>query len=122
MKRLKWKIAERIQFSRGNYMRLIAKFDNSHKWLENGAICTVQDFRSDVRRLARAYGAKEVELKPLFDEDDKATEKRENVVQFLQLSPGYFFRIPLLRRDGEPIEYREFSEDEVFSRRGGESK
>lgn len=122
MKRLRWKISGEVKFSRGNYMRLIAKFDNSRKWIENGAICTVQDFRSDVRKLAQVYGAKEVELKPLFDEDDKATEKRENVVQFLQLSSGYFFRIPLLRRDGEPIEYREFSEDEVFSRRGGESK
>lgn len=121
MKRLKWKIAEGIQFSWGNYMRLIAKFDNSRKWLENGANCTVQDFRSDVRRLAQVYGAKEVELKPLFDEDDNATEKRENVVQFLKLSSGYFFRIPLPRRDGELIEYREFSDDEVF-RKDGDTK
>lgn len=103
-------------------MRLIAKFDNSRKWLENGAICTVQDFRSDVRRLAQVYGAKEVELKPLFDEDDNATEKREDVVSFLKLSAGYIFRIPLPRRDGEPIEYRELSETEVFFRKGSEEK
>ena len=113
-KRIKW-IAPGISFSRGNYTELIAKFDNSRKWLKLGAYTTTSGFKSSIRNLAQAYGASVVEIKSLWDKNEEPTEDRMNVVNYKLLSDGYWFYIPKQVPEGSKREFIEFSEDEVFA-------
>lgn len=113
-KRLKW-ITNGVSFNRGNYEELIAKFDNSKKWLKLGAYTTTSGFKSSIRNLAEAYGASVVEIKALWDEDEKPTEDRENVVNYGKLSEGYWFYIEKWVPEGAKREFIEFAPEEIFA-------
>ena len=113
MSRIKWVINDGISFNRGNWDMLIAKFDNSKKWLMPSALCTASTFRAEIRQLAQDFGAKVVEVKKLFQEG-KPVEKRQDVVDFLKLSSGYIFRIEKSVPEGARREFIEFTPDEIF--------
>ena len=111
---MKW-ITNGVSFRRGNWETLIAKFDNSKMWLAVGACCTADTFKASIRRLAQSYGASTVEVKPLWDENDRPTEPRENVVSFKLLSEGYWFYIPKAVPEGAKREFIEFAPEEIFA-------
>ena len=81
--RLKWKM-NNVSATRGNTSTCIAKFDNSHVWLQGDAIMSVQTFKSNARAIADLFGAKAVEIKYLHADDAEGTltEPRENIVMF----------------------------------------
>ena len=79
--KLKW-IMNGVTFNRSNYRPVIARFDNTTCWLSLAACTTTSGFRAAVRELATAYGAKTVELKYFYD-DDNQTET--NVVDFMDM-------------------------------------
>ena len=112
-KRIKW-IAPDVSFSRGNFEDVIAKFNNSRKWFRVGAVCSTQTAKSDFRKLAQDFGAESVEIKPLWGVDEEPTEDRMNVVDFRQLSNGYFFYIEKAVPEGATREFIEFEPSELF--------
>ena len=81
--KLKWNM-NNVVAARGNTYTCIARFDNSRFWLKVNAITSVQNFKSDIRRIAQLVGAKEVEIKYLHMDDEVGTltEPRENIVLF----------------------------------------
>jgi hypothetical protein len=113
-KRIKW-IAPDVSFSRGNYESVIAKFDNCKKWLRVGAVCSTQTAKSDFRKLAQEFGAETVEIKHLWGADEEPTEDRMNVVDFRQLSDGYWFYIEKAVPEGATREFIEFEASELFA-------
>ena len=113
-KRFKW-ITNGVSFNRGNYEDLIAKFDNSRKWLKVGAYCTTSSFKSSIRNLAEVFGASVIEIKPLWDENEQPTEDRTNVVNYRKLSDGYWFYIPKQVPEGAKQEFIEFTPEEIFT-------
>ena len=112
MSRIRW-ITNDVSFNRGNWEILIAKFDNSRKWLMPSALCTAANFKAEIRQLAQDFGAKVVEVKKLY-ENENPVEKRQDVVDFLKLSSGYIFRIEKRVPDGAKREFTEFTPDEIF--------
>lgn len=110
---MKWINESNVEFNRGNYEPCIFKFDNSKVWFEPDAICTTQSVRALARKLGQAYGVKEVTIKYLWD-GDKATEPRENVVDFYSYCGKYYFRIPLPVQEGERREFKKFEDSELF--------
>ena len=112
--RKKW-ITNGVSFARGNHQPLIAKFDNSKMWLDLAACCTTQTFKDRIKSLAEAYGAKVIEVKPMWNEKEELTVDAEELVKFRKLSTGYrFFRekeVP----EGATREFIEFEECEVFA-------
>lgn len=110
--KLKWTLND-VTFNRSNYRPLIARFDNSKCWLAYCCNTTTSGFRSEIRRLARQYGAKSVELKYMYDEEDVQTEN--NVVGFLDLPSRYIFRIELAVPSGTPRKFIEYSPEEIFN-------
>lgn len=113
-KRMKW-ITNGVNFLRGNWEPIIARFDNSKMWLMDGCCCTADTFKASIRKLAQEYGASTVEVKPLLNEKDQPTEDRSNVVNFKRLSKGYWFYIPKAVPEGAKREFIEFSKEEVFA-------
>lgn len=112
-KRIKW-IAPDVNFNRGNYESVIAKFDNCKKWLRVGAVCSTQTAKADFRKLAQEFGAETVEIKPLWGLDEEPTEDRMNVVDFCQLSDGYWFYIEKAVPEGATREFIEFEPSQLF--------
>lgn len=108
---IKWNCKD-VNFSRGNYTPLVAKFNNSRVWLNVPVIMTTQAFRSSIRRLAQAYGAKTVTVKPFYDDNDIQTETQ--VVDFISLSNGYKFRNELAVKEGERRQFKLYEESEIF--------
>lgn len=113
-KRIKW-ITNDVSFRRGNWETLIARFDNSKKWLMNGSCCTADTFKASIRRLAQEFGASVVEVKYLWNQDEKPTEDRTNVVNYKKLSSGYWFYIPKWVPEGAKREFIEFAPEEIFA-------
>jgi hypothetical protein len=108
---LKWN-CEGVNFSRGNHEPLIAKFDNSKVWLNPTSMMTTQAFKSSIRRLAQAYGANSVTVKPFFSDNGVQTETQ--LVDYINLSPGYKFRNELSVKEGERRQFRYYEESEIF--------
>lgn len=94
-------------------------FDNTTCWLSLAACTTTSGFRAAVRELATAYGAKTVELKYFYDDDDNQTET--NVVDFMklyseELDKSYFiFRNELKVPSGTPRKFINYTESEIFT-------
>jgi hypothetical protein len=108
---IKWKMND-VTFNRGNYRPLIAHFDNSKCWLALAAMTTTTGFRSEIRQLASEYGAKIIELKYMYDEEDRQTETE--VIDFLKLDTGYIFRNELKVPAGTRRQFIKYSPDEIF--------
>lgn len=111
--RLKWTLND-VSFHRSNYRPLIAHFDNSKRWLAYAACTTTSGFRSIIRQLANEYGAKTVELKYMYDEEDNQTEADKNIVGFLDLPSGFIFRNELNVPSGTPRQFINYSPEEIF--------
>ena len=79
---MKWNI-KNVSSARGNTKSCIAKFDNCRVWIGSYAIMYVQNFKRVVREIGKLYGAKAVEVKYLYDEEEMVTEPKENIVLFL---------------------------------------
>lgn len=118
MMKLKWTM-NGVTFNRSNYRPVIARFDNTTCWLSLAACTTTSGFRAAVRELAAAYGAKTVELKYFYDDDDNQTET--NVVDFMklyseELDKSYFiFRNELKVPSGTPRKFINYTEGEIFT-------
>lgn len=115
--KMKWN-TNGVTFNRGNYRPLIAHFDNSKCWLSLAACTTTSGFRAEIRRLANEYGAKTVELKYFYDDNDNQTET--NVVDFMDIYSEeldkryYIFRSELKVPSGAPRKFIMYSPDEIF--------
>ena len=118
MMKLKWTM-NGVTFNRSNYRPVIARFDNTTCWLSLAACTTTSGFRAAVRELATAYGAKTVELKYFYDDDDNQTET--NVVDFMklyseELDRSYFiFRNELKVPSGTPRKFINYTEGQIFT-------
>lgn len=115
--KMKWN-TNGVTFNRGNYRPLIAHFDNSKCWLALAACTTTSGFRAEIRRLANEYGAKTVELKYFYDDNDNQTET--NVVDFMDMYSEeldkryYIFRNELKVPSGTPRKFIKYSPEEIF--------
>ncbi len=115
--KLKWTM-NGVTFNRGNYRPLIARFDNSKCWLSLAACTTTSGFRSEIQQLANEYGAKTVELKYFYDDNDQQTETA--VVDFMKLYSEeldkcyYIFRNELKVPSGTPRQFINYSPEEIF--------
>lgn len=80
-----------IMYRRGCYECLIAQYDGKGPWYANDCLMTQQTMKSSFKRLGEHLGAQSIEVKPLYDEDDKPTEK--TVCAFMRMYDGtYRFR------------------------------
>lgn len=81
--RLKWNM-NNVSVTRGNMCTCIAKFDNSHIWLQGNAIMSVQSFKAQIQKIAQFCVAKSVEIKYLHEDNEVGTltEPRENIALF----------------------------------------
>ena len=66
---LKWNISKDIEFYKGNYQVLKAKFDNSNVWFTTDFYGTVFVQKTSFRELAKHYNAKTVTLEYMNDND-----------------------------------------------------
>ncbi len=116
--KLKWTM-NGVTFNRSNYRSVIARFDNTTCWLSLAASTTTCGFRASIRELATTYGAKTVELKYFYDDDDNQTET--NVVDFIKLyseeldKSYYIFRNELKVPSGTPRRFVNYSEKQIFT-------
>ena len=116
--KLKWTM-NGVTFNRSNYRPVIARFDNTKCWLSLAACTTTSSFRASVRELATAYGAKTVELKYFYDENDNQTET--NVVDFMKLYSEelnkcyYIFRNELKVPSGTRRQFINYTENQIFT-------
>lgn len=114
-KRIKW-TTNGVSFARGNHTPLIAKFDNSRVWLALRACCTAATFKAEIRRLAQDFGAKEIEIKPEYTEDengrDHLTEK--NLIGFLYIDEKAVFSIDLPVPEGARRKIKHYKPEEIF--------
>lgn len=109
--KIKWTL-NGVSFARGNYRPIIARFDNSRCWFRVPAMTTTTGARSEFRALALEYGAKSVELKYFYDDEDQQTET--NVVDFLKLSTGYIFRNELNVPPGSRRQFVNYQPETLF--------
>lgn len=77
-----------ITYRRGCYESLIAQYDGKGPWYANGPLMTQQSMKSCFKRLGDELNAQGVEVKPLYDDDDNATEIEIRV--FTRLSDGLY--------------------------------
>lgn len=112
MGRIKW-ITNGVSFRRGNYEPLIARFDNTRCWLSYNACTTASGFRAVIRKLADEYGAKMVEIKYLYDEDDNVTE--DDIKGFLDLPGRFVFRNELKVPSGTERKFIDYNLADIFT-------
>lgn len=114
---IKWTMND-VTFKRSNYRPVIARFDNSKCWLSLACCTTTSGFRSEIRQLATEYGAKTVELKYFYDDNDQQTETA--VVDFMRLYSEeldkcyYIFRNELKVPSGTPRKFITYTPEEIF--------
>lgn len=115
-KRIKW-ITHDVSFNRGNHETLIAKLNNCKVWLGLRACCTTSTFKSEVRRLAQAYGATEVEIKKAYEEGlgGKLYPTEKNVIGWLTLNGEFIFSIDLPVPEGAKRNIKYFESSELFN-------
>lgn len=78
-------------YRRGCYKCLIAQYDGKGPWYANDTMMTQQTMKSSFKMLGEYLGAKSIEVKPLYDEDDNPTETK--VCAFMRMYDGsYRFR------------------------------
>ena len=106
---MKWINESNVEFDRGNHEPCIFKFDNSKVWFMFDALCSTQTVRTEARKLGRAYGAKEITIKHLW-EGYKTTEPRENVVNFSRYIETFCFYIPVIEKCGKRRKFFDASE------------
>lgn len=70
---MKW-IKNGIEFKRGDYFCLIAKYDTRPEWFAVRAAATQQTQKADFKRLGEYLGASVVEVKEAYDDDEKPVE------------------------------------------------
>lgn len=71
---MKW-IKNGIEFKRGDYIALIAKFDTRPEWFAVRATATQQTQKANFKALGEYFGATVVEVKEAYDDDEKPVEK-----------------------------------------------
>ena len=70
MAEIKW-ITNNVTFERGNYLAVVAKFDNSKVWLGLGAMMTARNVKFWAESLAKEHNSATAELKYLKDCTDE---------------------------------------------------
>lgn len=112
---MKWIIGEGVDFRRGNHTPLVVKFDNSRGWLVPCYSCTTSTARSSFRELGKYYGAKSVEVRTMYDENDRLNFDENGACGYFEDSEeGYKFRIEHKVPEGAKRKFTYFSEDEIF--------
>lgn len=81
-----------ITFRRGCHDILIAQYDGKGDWFCNVPMMAQQTAKSCFRELGKYLGAKTVEVKYLFDENDNATVPE--TTDFLRFYDGSYKFIP----------------------------
>lgn len=76
---MKW-IKNGIEFKRGDYVCLIAKYDTRPEWFAVRATATQQTQKSNFKDLGEYLNAGVVEVKEAYDDDENPVEK--NVLLF----------------------------------------
>lgn len=71
---MKW-IKNGVEFRRGDYFCLIAKYDTRPEWFTVRAMATQQTQKHNFKALGEYLGASVIEVKEAYDEDDKLVEK-----------------------------------------------
>ena len=80
-----------ITYRRGCYEVLVARYDGKGPWYANDCTMTQQSMRACFKRLGEHLNAQSVEVKRLYDEDDKPTEPM--ICAFIKFSDDtYRFR------------------------------
>lgn len=108
---MKW-ITNDVTFVRGNLIPCIAKFDNSEYWFSYDAVCSTSTFKQEVRKLAKEYGANEIEIKHLHNSEGKQVET--NVIDFFKSDSGYVFRTEMPVKNGEKREFVRYTAEQLF--------
>lgn len=110
--RLKW-IKNGIVFTRGKYMSLAVRFDNSVVWFTPTSKCAATSFQAIARELARTYGAKTVEVRRL--RDVVGSSCGPDVVCFFKDFDGAFrFRTEVDGKAGSKRAFRYYEARELF--------
>lgn len=81
-----------ITYRRGCYETLIAQYDGKGVWFINRGLMTQQTMKSCFKRLGEFLGASSVEVKPMWNEDDSATETNVVVVDRMYDGSYKFYR------------------------------
>lgn len=76
---MKW-IKNGIEFKRGDYFCLIAKYDTRPEWFAVRAMATQQTQKANFKELGEYLNAGTVEVKEAYGDDEKPVEK--NVILF----------------------------------------
>lgn len=76
---MKW-IKNGIEFKRGDYFCLIAKYDTRPEWFALRAMATQQTQKQRFKELGEYLKANVVEVKEAYDEEETLTEK--NIILF----------------------------------------
>lgn len=114
MMNLKWIFSDDVSLRRGNYRPLIAKYDNSKCWLSIPAFTTTYNAKRLFRELGQMYSSSQVEVKYLYDDEDRQTET--NVVEFLKMPDGTFIFRNELNVPGETKrQYEKYDESKIFT-------
>lgn len=108
---MKWNTND-VNFNRGNYRPVIAKFDNSKCWLRIPAMTTTSSARSTFRKLGEYYNSEFVEVKYFYNDNDERTES--NVVDFLNICSRYIFRNELDVESGCQRQFKKYEESDIF--------
>lgn len=113
MAEIKW-ITNNVTFERGNYLAVVAKFDNSKVWLGPAAAMTARNVKFWAESLAKEHNSATVELKYLKDCTDEKI-----ITYYLDYDPtegelieGYRTEIEV--EDGEYPEFVEYAETEIW--------
>lgn len=86
-----------IQYKRGCYECLIAKYDESPIWFTPRAQQTQQSQKSNFKRLGELLEASKVEVMPMYGDDDEWTQETIVVFDFMYSGECKFYA---LREDG----------------------
>ena len=117
MTRLKWNIAENVNFKRGDYTSLIFKVDNSKYWFGFCACMTTQTFKALTKSFAKYIGAKTVDIKREYIETNNGYILNNPVIPIgiLKLSTGYEYRIEHDVPEGIKRKFTYFKENDLFN-------
>lgn len=80
-----------ITYRRGCYEVLIAQYDGKGCWYCNIPMMTQQSMKLRFKQLGEHLGAKSVEIKPLYDENEEPTESITTDFE-VKYDGTYFFR------------------------------
>lgn len=89
---MKW-IKNGIEFKRGNYEVLIAKFDDTPVWFTLRAMATQQSQKGRFKQLGEMFEASRCEVKLMYNDADEWTEENIVVVDFMYSGECKFYNL-----------------------------